>query len=115
VRAGELFLVDFGPPVRGIEQANVRPALVVHGEGYQLIPGLALVCPVTRAERGVPNHVAIPANAQTGLRHESYVMTEQVRAVDRRFVGARLGVVPDVVSDLVLRTLRDRLLARPRA
>jgi mRNA-degrading endonuclease toxin of MazEF toxin-antitoxin module len=32
VRVGELYLVDFGAPNRGVEQANVRPAIVVHSD-----------------------------------------------------------------------------------
>jgi mRNA interferase MazF len=113
MRAGELFLVDFGPPERGVELANVRPAIIVHSAGYLRIPGLALVCPITRSERDVPNHVAIPPSAQTGLRELSFVMTEQLRAVDRRFVATRLGSAPGEVVEAVLRIIRERHLARP--
>jgi mRNA-degrading endonuclease toxin of MazEF toxin-antitoxin module len=42
-------------------------------------------------------------------------MTEQLRAVDRRFVTTRLGRAPDEVIDAVLRVIREHLLARPRA
>lgn len=113
MKAGELFLVDFGPPERGMEQANVRPAIVVHSAGYLRIPGLALVCPITRAKRDVPNHVPIPPTVQTGLRELSFVMTEQLRAVDRRFITTRLGSAPGDVIDMVLRILRERHLAHP--
>jgi mRNA-degrading endonuclease toxin of MazEF toxin-antitoxin module len=111
LRAGELFLVDFGPPERGVEQANVRPAIIVHSAGYLRIPGTALVCPITRAKRNVPNHVPIPPTAETGLRELSFVMTEQLRAVDRRFITTRLGSAPGEVTDTVLRIIRKRHLA----
>jgi mRNA interferase MazF len=115
VRVGELYLVDFGAPNRGVEQANVRPAMVVHSDAFMRIPNLAVVCPITKAERGVPNHVAIPPVPGSGLRHPSYVMTEQIRAVDRRFVGARLGAAPRSVTNAVLLVLRARMIARPLA
>jgi mRNA-degrading endonuclease toxin of MazEF toxin-antitoxin module len=113
MRPGELYLVDFGQTSRGFEQANVRPAMVVHSGGFR-VPNLAIVCPITRAERGVPNHVGIAASAESGLLHASYVMTEQIRAVDRRFVAARLGMAPTETTDAVLRILRWRILAAPR-
>jgi mRNA-degrading endonuclease toxin of MazEF toxin-antitoxin module len=112
VRTGELYLVDFGPPVRGYEQANVRPALVVHGDGFR-VPNLAIVCPITKAARGVPKHIAIAASAGSGLTQPSFIMTEQIRAVDRRFVAGRLGVAPREVIDTVLQILRWRILGAP--
>jgi mRNA interferase MazF len=111
MRAGELYLVDFGEPVRGVQQANVRPAMVVHSDSYVRIPNLAIVCPITRVERRVPNHVAVPAGPDTGLGHVSFVMTEQIRVVDRRFVGASLGAAPRDVTNAVLRIVRDRIIA----
>jgi mRNA interferase MazF len=111
MRAGELYLVDFGPPSRGVEQANVRPAIVIHSDDFMRIPNLAVICPITKADRRVPNHVAIPPSAASGLRHPSFVMTEQIRAVDLRFVGVQLGSAPRDVTNTVLRILRERILA----
>lgn len=116
MRTGDLFVADFGPPdVRGFEQAGIRPALVVHSAAFARIPNLALVCPLTTRARGVPNHVAIPADHQTQLRSDCFVMTEQVRAMDRRFLLSQVGVAPPPVVDAVLRVLRDRLLAMPES
>ena len=109
---GELYLVDFGPPDRGVEQARPRPAIVVHNDQFSSIPNLAIVCPMTTARRGVPNHVLVPATEESGLRQPSYVMTEQIRAVDRRFVRGRLGVAPRETTAEVLRVLHNRILAR---
>jgi mRNA-degrading endonuclease toxin of MazEF toxin-antitoxin module len=64
--------------------------------------------------RDVPNHVPVPAGT-AGLTRDSYVMTEQLRAVDRRFVGPLIGRAPQEITDQVLRVLRDRALARPAA
>jgi mRNA interferase MazF len=112
VRAGEIHVVDFGEPaIRGYEQAGTRPALVVHSEAFLRIPNLALVCPLTTRDRRVPNHVPVAADEQTRLRSNCFVMTEQVRAVDRRFVLGRVGVAPVPVVEQVLVILRDRLLA----
>lgn len=115
MRAGELWVVDFGPPqVRGYEQAGNRPALIVHSADFLRIPNLALVCPLTTRARGVPNHVSVPAGERTGLRADCFVMTEQVRAVDRRFVRLRIGTVTPETLETALVIIRDRMLAPPR-
>jgi mRNA interferase MazF len=113
VNPGELYLVDFGPPTRGVEQAHVRPALVVHSAAFNRIPRLAIVCPITKADRGVPNHVAIAPSQASGLHQPSFIMTEQLCAVDRRFATLRIGTAPPDVTATVLRIVRDRLIARP--
>lgn len=112
MRPGELYLADLGPThTRGFEQAGWRPVLVVHSEGFQRIPNLALICPLTRTDRGVPNHVPIEPDDYNGLRSSCFVMTEQIRAIDRRFVKTPLGLAPPAVTRHVLSILRDRLLA----
>lgn len=114
MKTGEIHVVDLGrPDIRGYEQAGTRPALVVHSNAFMRIPNLALVCPLTTRHRGVPTHVPIAANDQTGLRSDCFVMTEQVRAVDRRFMLSQVGVAPGPVVDSVLTILRNRLLAAP--
>jgi PemK-like, MazF-like toxin of type II toxin-antitoxin system len=71
----------------------------------------ALVCPLTTRRRGVPNHVAVAPDAANGLPSECFVMTEQIRAVDRRFLVHHVGVVAPGVLRRVLGVVRDRLLA----
>ena len=85
--------------------------IVVHSDQFVRIPNLALICPLTTRRRGVPNHVQVFRDRANGLQHDCFVMTEQVRAIDRRFLLAPIGAVGPAVLDRVLRILRDRLLA----
>jgi mRNA interferase MazF len=114
VRAGEVFIADLGEAgVRGAEQGGLRPVLVVHSHDFGRIPNLALICPLTTTARGVPNHIAVQPDADNGLAEASFVMTEQLRAIDRRFIRRHVGNIgPKVLTD-VLTILTDRLLARP--
>ncbi|MDG4823556.1 type II toxin-antitoxin system PemK/MazF family toxin [Asanoa sp. WMMD1127] len=113
MRAGAIYIADLGQArVRGAEQGGVRPVLVVHGHDYERIPNLALVCPFTTTHRGVPNHVSVAPNADNGLVARSFVMTEQVRAIDTRFIRQHVGsLAPSVLAE-VLTILTGRLLAR---
>jgi mRNA interferase MazF len=112
VRAGDLYVAELGVPgARGFEQGGVRPVVIVHSDEFAHIPHLALVCPMTTRRRGVPNHVPVLRDEVNNLRADCFIMTELVRAVDRRFLLAPIGAVGPAVLDRVLMILKDHLLA----
>lgn len=98
VLRGEIRLVELDP-ARGSEAAKWRPAVVVSNDranttAARLGRGVVTVVPVTSStDRVFPFQVLLPASG-TGLRVDSKAQAEQLRAVDVRRLGARLGVVP---------------------
>ncbi len=64
--------------------------------------GLAIVCPITSRERGIPFHVELPAGATVS----GFVMVEQVKAIDFRARRARfLEKIPAPLLNEVLGVL----------
>lgn len=89
-RRGDIWLVDFGPPV-GREQAGKRPAVVVSADALNDGPsGVVMVVPVTSARRGLPSHVEIDAG-DSGLDDVSYAKCEDLKSVSDRRLISRLG------------------------
>jgi mRNA interferase MazF len=70
----------------GHEQKGCLSALVVSRELFNQSTGLAIVCPVTKTERGFPFHVPIPNDS----RLTGFIMVEQVKSVDYRSRCAEL-------------------------
>ena len=79
---GDIFTVDF-EPVRGHEQGQVRPALIIQNDiGNQYSP-TTIVAAITsgkRARYDVNVEVKAP---EGGLVRDSLVLLNQVRTVDR--------------------------------
>ena len=73
---GDLVFLDFDP-VRGHEQAGIRPALVLSPVSYNSKVGLALVCPITSRAKGYPFEVALPP----GLAITGVILTDQVKSI----------------------------------
>jgi mRNA interferase MazF len=74
---GDFVALTFDPQ-SGHEQQGRRPALVISNKVFNKATGLAIVCPVTNTNRGIPFHVAIPKQSSlTG-----YIMVEQVKSID---------------------------------
>ena len=78
-RQGDIIAITFDPQA-GHEQKGRRPALVVSKDLFNSSTGLAIVCPITNADRSYPFHVPIPGTSKlTG-----FVMVEQLKSVDFR-------------------------------
>ncbi len=46
-------------PTRGLEQAGIRPAVVISSDGLANVPELVIIVPVTTTDRGWPPHVHV--------------------------------------------------------
>ena len=64
-------------PVKGHEQANVRPVFVLSSKKYNKQTGLMLVCPITSRIKGYSFEVAINGGKVTGV-----ILSDQVRSLD---------------------------------
>jgi mRNA interferase MazF len=86
----------------GSEQRGWRPALVVSNDLFNERTGMAIVCPITRTDRGFPFHVPIADGAGVS----GQIMVDQIRSVDfsaRR--AKRVGSAPVELVDEVLAIL----------
>jgi mRNA interferase MazF len=97
VNTGDILLADLNPTT-GQEQGGRRPVVVVSDRRYSAIPGLFLAVPLTSIDRGLPHHIAVPANKATGLNRTSYAMPEQIRALAYRRIERQIGSVDDATA-----------------
>jgi mRNA interferase MazF len=98
---GDLIAVSFDPQ-SGHEQKGRRPALVISNLLFNKHTGLAIVCPITNTDRGIPFHLPIPSvSSLTG-----FVMVDQIKSIDYRarkakFIEkARTSLTDDVLAVL---------------
>ena len=93
---GEIFWVEF-PARGGHEQAGRRPAIVVQDAAASSQLSTVLLVPLTTRLDALrfPGTVVIDPDATNGLRRASVALVFQMTAIDRRFLGSRLGQVSD--------------------
>ena len=93
-RKGDFITLSFDPQ-SGHEQKGRRPALVISNYLFNKHTGLAIVCPVTNADRSIPFHLPVPASSSlTG-----FVMVDQVKSVD--YVARRARLIDKSSRDLL--------------
>jgi mRNA interferase MazF len=113
VRRGDIRIVDLEPVV-GSEANKRRPAVIVSNDAAnataaRLGRGVLTVVPLTsNIERVHPFQVLLEADV-VGLRDDSKAQAEQVRSVDVRRVGARVGALSADLMDRLDEALRLHL------
>lgn len=105
VRTGEIWLAILDPVV-GREQGGRRPVVVVSADGLHSLPiGMAIVVPLTGADRGLVTQPRI-AGPVTGLSKPSFARPEDTRAIDTARLERRLGMVDTTTLDAIQKILR---------
>ncbi len=113
MRRGEIRVVDLEPAV-GSEANKRRPAVIVSNDGAnttaaRLGRGVLTIVPLTtNTERVHPFQVLLEAEA-TGLAEDCKAQAEQIRSVDYRRVGPRLGSIPSGSMDDLEEAIRLHL------
>jgi mRNA interferase MazF len=103
-KRGEIWLADLNP-VRGREQAGMRPCLVISVDPFNQGPaGLVIVIPMTTRDRKIRSHVAI-IPPEGGVREPCYIKCEDVRSVSTERLVSRWGLA----STATLVAIEDRL------
>ena len=75
---GDLVWVEFSPQA-GVEQAGLRPAIILTTAAYHRKSKLAVVCPITNREKGWPMEVKLPL----GLPIQGVALVDHLRSIDR--------------------------------
>ena len=97
-KQGDIVKMDFNP-TKGHEQRGRRPALIVSNASFnKFARGVALVCPITNADRGIPLQPKLDSRTET----TGVVMTDQVKALDLTVRNAEFieQLPKDILADV---------------
>ena len=97
VRRGDIYFADLSPVV-GSEQGGVRPVLIVQNDvGNRHSPTVIAAAITSRlCKTKLPTHIDINAE-KVGLERDSVVLLEQIRTIDKRRLGEKMGHLNDEV------------------
>lgn len=104
-RRGSLYLVDLDPNV-GHELKKTRPAVVVSNDHMNELAETILVMPITAGKHRYFHWVPLDS-PDDGVSKPSAIVTEQVRAIDKRRLQRRLGAVRPETMEKIEQAIRD--------
>ncbi len=110
IRKFHIYLADLNPRM-GTEPGKTRPVVVIQTDLLNDTHLSTLICPVTTqvTERARILRVHLPKGTP-GLRKESDILVDQVRAIDNRRFKKHLGEITDRQKETLLENLRVILL-----
>jgi len=93
MKRGDVMLVFLPSPQGGSEQAGDRPAVVVHADGFRTGSQMVLIVPATSqtAAMRFPCSLLVQPSQLNGLTSPTVLLVSQLRAIDSRRIGRRLG------------------------
>ena len=105
---GQIYLADLDP-VRGHEQAGVRPVLILSGSSSNASSNMAIILPMTSARQRLKFPYAMRLRSVT-MRRPSWVLPRQIRAVSDERLRDYVGRVSNAeLKSIVLAVLRHIL------
>ncbi len=109
IRKGDIYYADLSPVV-GSEQGGVRPVLVVQNDiGNRYSPTIIIAAITSQINKGkLPTHVEVKGD-DYGLSKDSVLLLEQIRTIDKKRLGEKIGHVEDDIIEKVDDALRISL------
>jgi mRNA interferase MazF len=92
VQRGDVLFASLDP-IQGSEQGGTRPVVVVSRDALNQFSPVVVICSITDAankKKIYPSHVKVRAGT-AGLKLESIVVCEQVRAISKIRLKNRVG------------------------
>lgn len=101
VKRGEIYYADLSPVV-GSEQGGVRPVLIVQNDvGNRHSPTVIAAAITSRQDKNrLPTHIEVQAD-KCGLARDSIVLLEQIRTIDKKRLGDKMGELDPFSMDKV--------------
>jgi mRNA interferase MazF len=104
-RRGRVYRVRFDP-AEGHEIRKSRPAVVVSNDHMNELAATVLVMPITSGHYSYYHWIALQP-PEGGVAKASSVVTEQIRAVDKRRLGQQLGQMSAATMAAIEEAIRD--------
>lgn len=91
VKRGDIYYADLSPVV-GSEQGGMRPVLIVQNDvGNKHSPTVIAAAITSKlGKTKLPTHIDINAD-KVGLAKDSVVLLEQIRTIDKKRLGEKMG------------------------
>lgn len=101
MRQFEVWIADLNPRF-GTEPGKTRPVLIAQGDMLNSIHPSIIICPITsQIQKEVEILRVNLKKGDGGIANPSAIMIDQLRAIDKKRLVKRLGVLPSHAQKLV--------------
>lgn len=109
MKQGEIWYADLNP-IKGGEQAGMRPVLIVSGNLLNTHLQVVIAMPITSKIKNYKGNPILKPSKQNGLKSESEVMVFHIRSVAKERLVRKIGNTDEATIQQALKTLNDILV-----
>lgn len=101
IKRGDIYYADLSPVV-GSEQGGMRPVLIVQNDvGNKYSPTVIAAAITSKlGKTRLPTHIDVYAD-KVGLAKDSVILLEQIRTIDKKRLGEKMGHLDDALMGAV--------------
>lgn len=94
MRQCELWYADLNP-VKGSEQAGLRPVVIVSGNLANTYLNTVICCPLTSKVKHYKGNVVLLPNADNKLKKASEILTFHIRSISKERLVKKIGSIKE--------------------
>ena len=96
-------------PVKGSEQGGTRPVLIIQNDIGNEYSTTTIVAPLTSSimKKEYPTNVVL--RSFTGLKKDSTILLNQIRAIDKKRITKKIGILDNFTMNKVDRAIKISL------
>ena len=91
-KRGEIYYVTFDPTI-GVEIKKSRPALIIQNDIGNMHSQATIVAAITSTSRESSPYEVFLKAGEGGLQKDSIILLNQIRTIDKKRLGKRLGTI----------------------
>ena len=108
MRQGEIWKVNLNP-ISGIEEAGMRPVVIISGNLLNTHAAVVIACPLTSNIKNYHGNVILNPCKTNGLKLKSEILTFHIRSISKDRLIEKVGEITDKEFDQVKECLGDIL------
>lgn len=108
IRHGEIWQADLNP-VKGSEQAGLRPVVVLSGNLLNQHLAVVIVVPLTTKIKNYKGNPILKPSQTNGLKNESEMLVFHIRSVSKARLVKKMGMINAHELTLATKTFNDLL------
>ena len=102
----EIWLADLNPRF-GTEPGKTRPILIIQSDLLNKVHPSTIICPITtNVKKGVNLLRVNLKKGEGGMKEESSIMIDQMRAIDNKRFVKKIGSLPKTLQNRVIDNIK---------
>ena len=100
MKQGEIWYANLNP-IKGQEQAGIRPVVIVSGNLLNTYLNIVICCPLTTKIKNYKGNVVLKPTGKNKLKEASEILTFHIRSISKERLTKKVGdITPEELTSI---------------